>query len=1084
MRRIVLVLTILLVSCSWLYAQERTVSGRVTGEDGSPLPGVTVQIKGTSAGSATDANGNFKLSVPDNATLIFRGVGFQEKSLVVGTQSNLNVTLSSSTKQLNELVVTALGLQRTRNSLPYAAQQITGDDVNKTVTNNVLNNLSGKIAGLQVTSSNAMGGSNNVILRGMRSLTQSNQALFVIDGVPYDNTNQSRNSLDLGNTASDINPDDIASVTVLKGAAASALYGSRASNGVILITTKKGRHNQGVGVTATFGVMAGSFDKSTLPVYQTDYGQGYDPTFYSQPIFNSNGQNVDVVETNNDAATGVKYDPSRMVYNWDAFTPGDPNYGKATPWKPAAHHNPTDFFVTPVTTTESVFAQGGGEKGTFKIGYTRSDEKGYIPNSNIKKNLLDLGASYNITDRVTVEGDLNYSGEDALNRYLYAYTGTSDPMTDFRQWWPTNVDILQQKADYLKTNTNATWNWQTSAYLRNAPGNIGAPAYHNNYYYQLYHNYETDGRTRYFGYAKVNYKITDYLNLMGRVSMDNYDQIVERRRNLGSEALSFYDRYNQTFNETNYDLLLNFDKNVSKDFNVKALLGGNVRQNNISSIDASTNGGLVVPDIWALSNSKNAPAAPTEALNRKEVDGIFAGGTLSYKDMLTLDGTVRRDRSSTLPSAHDTYYYPSVSANFVFSRLLPGATNVLSYGKIWANYAQVGGDAPVYSLLNTFSIGTPINGQVVASAPSTNNNPNLVPEQNKTYEIGLETAFLNNRLGFTVDYYNSKQFNEIMPVTVSRASGFSTFFVNGGSVQNKGVELTLNATPVKANHFSWDITVNWSKNNNKVLSLYGGQPSYQISGYQNSLSLVAEVGKPYGILRGTNYVYYQAKNSDGKPIASPANGQRLIDANGNYVTTGNQSDIGNINPDWMGSFSNSLTYKNLSLSFLIDVRQGGDVYSLDMDYGSLSGLYPRTAGLNDLGKPVRNPLDQGGGLILKGVTADGKPNTVRADESNIDAGAWTFSSAGGVEAAKEFVYDASYVKLREVALTYSLPMKGVKFINGIDLSLAGRNLWIIHKNLPYSDPEQGQASGNGSMGFQNGAYPTVRTFNFIVKLKF
>lgn len=1102
MKKAILALAMLVLGSSAVFAQEHTVTGKVTAADGTPLPGITIQIKGSNTGTATNTQGIYEIPVPDNGTLIFRGVGLQEKSVQPGAAQTLNVIMLSSTSELNELVVTALGIQRTRNSLPYAAQQISGSDVNKTVTTNVVQNLSGKIAGLQITSSNAMGGSNNAILRGMKSLTQSNQALFVIDGVPFDNTNLSQYGYDVGNAASDINPDDIASISVLKGAAASALYGSRASNGVILITTKKGRHNQGVGVSASFGVTVGSFDKSTLPVYQTQYGEGYgsigssDPGnpnffFFYQPIPSSNGKAVPIVQTNVDAGTGPAYNPSQQVYNWDAFSPGNPNYGKPTPWQPAAHHEPTDFFVTPVTTTESVFAQGGGSQGTFKIGYTRSDDKGYLPNSSITKNSLDLGATYNVTDRITVGGSLNYTKEDAINRYLYQYTATTSPMTDFRQWWPTNVDLHALKNDYFRTLTNASWNWQDDgSYQTNVPGNIGTAAYHDNPYWVMYQNYEADGRNRYFGNANVNYKITDYLNLMGRVSLDNYDQLMQQRSNIGSVELPMYERYDRKYSETNYDLLLNFNKDIGANLNLKALLGGNVRRDEIQSIDQLTSGGLVVPGFWSLSNSKQAMNAPVEELDRKEVDGVFAGATLSYKQMLTLDATIRRDASSTLPKGNNSYYYPSVSANFVFSKLLPTAT-WLSYGKIWGNFAQVGGDAPYYSLQNIYTIGTPFNGQSVASyaQPASdnthriNNNPNLVPETNKSYEVGLESSFLNNRIGVTVDYYNSRQSNQIMPINVSRASGFTTFFVNGGTVQNQGVELTLDLIPVKTPDFSWEMNLNWSANRNKVISLYGGQPSYAIAGLQNTIQIVAEVGQPYGVIRGTDYVY--------------KNGQRVIDNTGHYEISDNQlSDIGNINPDWIGGMTNTFTYKNLALSFLLDVQQGGQVYSLDMDYGSSSGLYPRTAGLNDLGKPVRAPLEQGGGIILKGVTEDGKPNSVRIDESDINNGDYSFSSAYG-EADKEFVYNASYVKLRQVALTYSLPPKTLDrlgFVKGLDLSLAGRNLWIIHKDLPYADPEQGQASGtgsgtgsgsaNGSMGFQNGAYPSIRTFDFIVKVTF
>jgi len=354
-------------------------------------------------------------------------------------------------------------------------------------------------------------------------------------------------------------------------------------------------------------------------------------------------------------------------------------------------------------------------------------------------------------------------------------------------------------------------------------------------------------------------------------------------------------------------------------------------------------------------------------------------------------------------------------------------------------------------------------------------NENLLPEKNKAYEAGLEMNFLNNRIGFTADYYHTVQSNEILPINVSTATGYNQFNVNGGSVENQGVEVTANVSPVKTRNFAWNITVNWAKPKSKVLSLYGGQPSYAIASYQNNLQLVAEVGKPYGVIRGSDYTYL--------------NGQRVISSQGLFVDSSNSlSDIGSIQPSWYGGINNSFTYKNFTFSFLIDVHQGGQVYSLDMDYGSFSGLYPRTAGFNDLGNPVRSPLSAGGGIILKGVTADGKANTVRNYE-DLTNGFWTFGSGNGqgAEAEKQFVYSASYVKLREVAFTYSIPSKTLEAlhsIKGIDLSLSGHNLWIIHKDLPYSDPEQGQAAGNGSIGFQNGAYPSIRTLNFILRVKF
>jgi TonB-linked SusC/RagA family outer membrane protein len=1079
MRKILSLLSVLVLFSIWTFAQQKTVTGKVTDAQGQPIPFATVRIKGTKVGISADADGNFSIKASPSQTLVISGAGIQLKEVTVGGENHLAIQVSRQSNLDEVVVTTAMGARRSRNTLPYAAQQISGDDVTKTVTTNVVNNLSGKVAGLEITASNAMGGSTNAILRGFRSLTQSNQALFVVDGVPYDNSITTGGGYDFGSAASDLNPDDIASFTVLKGAAASALYGSRGSNGVILITTKRGSARKGAQVSASFGVSAGSPDPSTLPSYQLMYGEGYDGTLngFNYPNVPWSSTNpITVPATGDDAATGPLFNKNLMVYNWDAFSPTDPNFHKATPWQPAANHNPTDYFVTPITATENVMVTGGSDQGTFKFGFTRDDEKGYMPNSAIHKNMFDLLVTYNITRRISVEGGLNYINENALNRYLYQYTATTNPMTDFRQWWPSNVDIKSLKHDYFNSFTNATWNWQNNdgSYANNTLGSIGIPAYHDNEYFSAYQNFEADSRDRYTSHAKINVAFTDWLNLSGGVSQDYYGQLIEQRANIGSVEPSFYSRQNNTFSEDNFNVQLNFNKNVGNNFNVQAMAGGNVQKDNISSIFSSTNGGLILPSYWSLSNSIKTPNAPSESLDIKEINSLFGRAAISWKDMITLEGTLRRDQSSTLPAANNTYYYPSVSGNFVFSKLLP-ASSWISYGKVWANYAQVGGDAPYYNVFNTYTINTPLNGQAVMNGTTSKPNQNLLPEKNKSYEAGLEMNFLNNRIGFTADYFHAVQSEEILPINVSTSTGYNTFNVNGGSVENQGVEVTANISPVKTRNFSWNITVNWTKPTNKVLSLYGGQPSYAIAGLQNNIQIVAEVGKPYGVIRGSDYTYI--------------NGQRVIAANGTFVDSSNTlADIGNIQPSWFGGINNSFTYKNFTFSFLIDVHQGGQVYSLDLDYGSFSGLYPRTAGLNDLGNPLRSAPSAGGGVILKGVTADGKANTTR-DYEDLTNGFWTFGSGNGygAEAQKQFVYSASYVKLREMALTYSIPSKsleGLHSVKGIDLSLSGHNLLILHKDLPYADPEQGQAAGNSSVGFQNGAYPSMRTLNFILKVKF
>ena len=1087
-----LLLTMILFSAA-VWAQSSGITGKIIDENGKPVSFATVTKENTHEAVSADQDGNFKIDASPDTRVIITAAGYETREIRIDKSISLTITLKSTDK-LQEVVVTALGLNRTRSSLGYAAQQVTAAQLNTTPNTNFVNGLQGKVAGLQITSSNGLGGSDNIILRGFKSLTQTNQALFVVDGVPFDNTTQNQSGYDLGNVVSDLNPEDIESLTVLKGAAASALYGSRASNGVIEIRTKKWKKGtQGLGITVNENVIVGSVDNSTLPKYQTQYGQGYgsagatspDGFFYFQPAVGSNGQNVSIVETDEDQVWGSAYNKNLQVYNWNAFSPGNASYAKATPWTAAAHYKPNDYFVTPFTNLLSINLVGGGDKGSFSAGYSNGYDGGLFPNSSIKKNLLNFAANYHVTDRFTVGGAIYYVNEAGLNRNSYDFRAVQSTMRDFRQWWPTNVDIDEQKADYFRSKTNNAWNI-LGGYETAAPGNLPQAAYHNNAYWTAYENYNNDSRQRYFGNINANYKITDYLNLSARVAKDFYNQTFETRVAVGSYQSSSYSSFLGTYGETNYDLLLNFNKDVLKDFNLKALLGTNIRQDLYTSTYSSTNGGLVNPRVYALSNSVNTPAAPVETDNQKQVNGIFAGVTLSYQQLVTIDATLRRDVSSTLPEGNNTYYYPAVAGNFIFSKLLP-ELGWLSYAKFRANYAEVGGDAPVYSLQNTYSPGTPFNNQTIFSYTSTNNNPNLVPEKNRTYELGLEAYFVNGRLGIDVTYYHSQLINQITPISPSTATGFTNFYVNGGSIQNQGVEVVLNAVPVKTKDFEWDLTINWSKNQNKVLSLYNNQPSYTIASLQNSIQLVAEVGKPYGELRGTDYQYL--------------NGQILIDAAGYPIKAINsKSDIGNINPDWMGGISNSFRYKKISLSFLIDVKEGGSVYSLDMDYASWSGVIPETAGKNALGNPIRNPLSQGGGIVMPGVTADGKANATLVDayDINLDGSKFPFGSVNS-QAAKSFVYDASYVKLRELAITYSIPgsvFGANALIKGLDISLTGRNLWIIHKNLPYSDPEQGQASttlsstapmvynANAGIGYQTGAFPSVRQIGFNARFKF
>jgi len=1053
---------------SAIKAEERTITGTVTSkEDGAPIPGVSVIISNTKIGTQTDGNGKYSIKVPDgNNSLQFVYVGFDTQAITLTTSNVLNVALIPTTNRLGEVVVTAFGIQRQKNTLPYAAQQISGDDVNKTRVGNVASGLSGKISGLQITQGNSIGGSVNVVIRGSKSLTGNNQALFVVDGVPVDNSNNNSASqksggggYDYGNAAADINPDDILSINVLKGAAASALYGSRAANGVIMITTKK--PNAGLGISINSGIVVGKIDKSTFVKYQQDYGAGRSSVQDKDGFlyFDASGDGIKdlVVPTFAPRSWGPHYDSNLMVYDWESFDPSSPNYQKPKPWI-APTNGPETFYETAISTNNTIMVDGlVNDKGSFKLGYSRNDERGVLPNSRVLKNIVNFSSSYNLTKNLTASALVNYSRVDGSGRYGTGYDSGRNINSNFRHFNQTNIDILEQKAAYFRNKKNVTWNWADPTLLTNL-----TPAFSNNIYWTVYENYQDDTRNRVFGNASLNYKATDWLNLLGRISVDNYSEDQQERIAVGSAGVSSYSRFDRNYNEINYDFLATADRDLTENLKLNALFGINIRRNTISSVSSTTSGGLVVPNLYAISNSKGTIPAPIESYQPKAVDGYFGGLTLSYNEYLSLDVTLRRDKSSTLPEDANAYNYYAISGSYLFSHHLKNL-KWLSSGKIRANYATVGNDAAWGSIKDVYDKPNPFGSTLLFSLPNTKNNSELRPERTTSKEIGLEAAFLNHRLGFDASYYHTNTVDQIIPVSVSTATGYTSKFINAGNIENKGIELSLYGSPIKTSNFSWNMNINFTRNRNKVLSLYNDSKNLQLGSFQGGVSLNASIGKPYGELQTTTY--------------EMLNGQRLIKSNGLYqLTTTTSNVVGNVNPDWVGGIHNSFRYKNASLSFLVDIRKGGELFSLDMYYGVTSGILPETVGPNDLGNPKRDDVSKGGGIILEGVTADGKPNTQRVT---------IISNTSNYQPQSDFVYDASYVKLREVAFSYALPKKMVsrlKFVKDIELSLIGRNLWLIHKNVPYADPEENLSSGN-IQGYQSGSYPTTRTIGLNVKVK-
>ncbi|TPG40176.1 SusC/RagA family TonB-linked outer membrane protein [Flavobacterium pectinovorum] len=1067
------VVLVFVLALQLTFGQGKVITGTVSDNAGIPLPGVSILVKGTKSGAQTDFDGKYAIKAEANQILVFSYIGMKTQE-VTASSSVINVKLKDDSVELEGVVVTtAMGVKREKKSLGYATQQISGKDLDGGAGNaNVANLLSGKAAGVEVSRNTNFGGSTNVVIRGNKSLTGNNQALWVIDGVPVDNSSSNksdqetgRGGYDYGNNVADINQEDIESINILKGAAATALYGSRAANGVVMVTTKKGKKGDDnkVGFTFSSTMTVGTVDKSTFPKYQNKYGGGYGfgTSFLDEKA-------IPTVDTSNDASYGDPF-TGNQVYQWDSFTPYSKNYNKSTAWS-AAENGPITFFKSAITNTNSLSLEKATERSSLSMSYVNTLQTGILPNSELKKNQLSARFSQKITDKLTANAYAAVTLQSTVGRNT---TGYSDNiMSSYRQWWQTNVDVKELQNVYNASGgQNISWNWAdpTASELK--------PAYWDNPYFSRYQNYSSDNKTRLFSYASLDYKIAPWLSALGRVSLDTYKQLQEERRAVGSTAAIFglspidensgYQRYDINFQEINYDFMLNFNKKFGENLSLTGVVGANIRRNNRDNILSSTMGGLVTPGMYALSNSRFELPFPLEDKVNWGVDGIYAQASLGYLDTYFIDASIRRDASSTLPKGNNKYTYPAISGSFLFSNVVKA--DWLNLGKFRLNYAEVGNDALPLSLINTYTRIPNFNGQPMYILPNVNKNKDLKPERTKSFEVGVETSTFNRRLGLDVTYYITNSVDQIASAAVPSASGYTGGWINGGNIENSGLEIQVTGTPVRTESFSWDVTINWSNNKSKVISLPGNIDNLEIASFQGGVTVNATKGEAYGSLKGTDYVY--------------TNGQRTVDQKtGKYLISGTSDNtIGNITPDWNGGVRNKLTYKNVSMSFLIDTQKGGDIFSLDMYYGLANGLYTETAAGN-----VRE-----NGIVNVGVAPNGIPNTVSTVNTNDTpgkTGPGAYSSNYGylAEPTKAFIYDASYVKLREVSISYNFPKRVFErtFVNAATLSLLGSNLWIISKNLPYADPESGLSSGNKSRGYSVGSLPTTRDIGFNLTLKF
>jgi TonB-linked SusC/RagA family outer membrane protein len=1032
------------------FAQDRVVTGKVTAEDGSVLPGVNISIKGTTRGTSTNGEGEYQISASSTSTLVYSFIGFTSTERQVGNQSTINVTLATDVNQLSEVVVTGLGVTRESKAVGHALQQVGADKLTFSKEANLANSLAGKIAGVQIQGAPSSSfRSANIRIRGVTGLSIYANPLYIVDGTPIDDLNA-------------VNMDNVESITVLKGASATAIYGQRAAEGVVVITSKKsvrGKVQVDVNSAVTIDKVANLLD------YQNEYGGGYSQDFipfeYNAAIHPAEwkafqGQNL--IDYSADESWGPKMDGTlyRPYYSW---FPSHPEFGKQAPFSPNPD-NVRNFFDTGHTYNNNVSISGGSDKASFRAAVTNISRNLIIPNTKQVRNYINLGGSYNLSKKLTFSTNINVVNENQTGRPLEGYgqglTGS------FNQWFQRQIDmnILREYK-----NPNGSYNsWNI-----NGPENT-KPLYWDNPFTDIYENLYHSNLDRAFGDISLAYDVAPGIKLSGWVR----DNVVTNRFDyrIASGTLNqdaFFTGFNKR-RERNYEFLGTYNKTFG-DINFDANLGANIRRNTFESVNQSTNGGLSIPDFYNISASKDRPNVNNYSLE-KEVRSVYATASLGYKGFLYLDGTLRNDWSSSLPAANNSYLYPSVSGSFVFSEFLQGQS-ILSFGKLKAGWAKVGSDTDPYQIFNTYSVGNPYGSSPTQSLPSRLPNANLLPTLSTSYDLGAEVKFLDNRIGLDFTVYKRRNTNQILPLSVSATSGFTQAMVNAGEITNQGVELAALFVPVRNNDFNWNINLNLARARTHVVELADGLDNYvlpnfavysagaNLSGSSTAFgpTVNAKVGEPFGMLVGRAF-----RRDD--------NGNRIVGANGAYLFD-NNVNLGSFLPDWSGGVINTLTYKDFTLNFSIDFQKGGKIYSVSQMFSSYSGLNASTVGLNDKGNPKRDAVADGGGMRAEGVLADGTENKNYVEAIDYYKSLFRLH--------ENWLYDASYAKLRELSIGYTLPSTVLNKV-GIRtayVALVGRNLWRIKQPVLGLDPSEIE-----SVWSEGGQLPGTTTFGVNVKLGF
>lgn len=1014
-------LLILLLLSTYTFAQNIVISGKVKDQNGNPVSGATVSVKGSRQGAATNESGNFSINVKKGAELTISYVGFASQNIVANS-SPLNVTLQNSSNTLNEVVVTALGIKKEKKALGYAVTEVKGDELTQARTVNVANSLVGKVAGLNIASNvTGPGGSSRITIRGNTAISGNNQPLIVLDGVPFNNDNLGSAGMwggaDKGDGISSLNPDEIETVTVLKGGTAAALYGSRASNGAILITTKGGSKGQkGVGVEVNSNFQVDDLLYKRFKDYQYEYGagdNGLKPTSFDPNLNQTN-------------SFGARLDGSNVI-QYDSV---------ARPY--VAHRdNLSKFYNLGSTFTNTIAFTGSSDKVSYRFSMSDLNNKGIVPNNTLRRDNLSLNLSSNLSKRLSMLLNVKYIKEKNKNRPRVSDSPGNANYT--LATMPTSLDVETMKNN--KYNSDGYEKiWSNNQYVQNP-------------YFATEDYVQNDLKNRFIGVFEPKFNLTDWLFLKGRVGFDrfNYRNTDITPTGTGYQLGGGYNANLIDFNETNAELLIGANKKITEDISFNAIAGGNLMKQ-VYNNESYGGNPFNIPYFYDISNINPSSVSTRYNYIEKRINSVYGSADLSFKDYLFLNFTGRNDWFSTLAPGNNSLFYPSVGASFILSQALR-LPSVLNYAKLRASWAQVGGDRDPYQLSLTYGLRGATGGSPLAEINQGQvPNAKLQPYVLTTAEVGFEGRMFDSRLGIDVALYSRTTTKDIVQATISGASGYNTALFNVGEISNKGIELLLNYRVGSSRNFSWEPSFNMSYNKNVIKALYGDLTRIQVAEPRSrSVYVYQEVNRPFADLQGNAFKRNEA-------------GQVIFDAQGLPETEQLHKFGSGVSP-WTLGFNNSFRFKQFGVSFLVDAKYGGFIFSGTNALAYRYGLHKGTL-------PGRET-----GVVGQGVTEDNKPNTVNVPAEAYYSNLYNF--------AEPFVYSSDFIKLRQVILDYSFPAKmfGRTPFKGISLSLVGRNLWTIMKHTPNIDPESNYSNTN-AQGFEFVGLPATRSLGLNLNVKF